>query len=345
MIDEYWTWIFYGYHSDELSHGSNKPIVVRCDECCQYRVVINKNYRDLCASCAKMGERHPFFGKKRPPFTEEHRRNLSISLNGREGIPHTEEWKHERSIAMMGENNPMYGKRGEETGMYGEHHNEASKHKISVANTGKHHNEASKHKMSVSRTGVKNPMYGRRGEDSPLFGRHHSEETKQKMSEAGIGRVFSDEHRNNMSLARIGKSLPPFTDDHKQKISIANTGYRRSEEHRQRQSARQQGIAYDEWEAFACEKKYCPKYDDACRESNREKYSRRCFICGLPESENVDKSGKQKKLSVHHVDMNKNQGCDGIKWKLIPVCLHHHLHSDLWKDRIVYLLEHVWNTY
>ena len=29
MIDEYWTFIFYGYHSDDLSYGSVKLVVVR----------------------------------------------------------------------------------------------------------------------------------------------------------------------------------------------------------------------------------------------------------------------------------------------------------------------------
>ena len=27
MIDEYWTWIFYGYHSNELLEKSHKKIV------------------------------------------------------------------------------------------------------------------------------------------------------------------------------------------------------------------------------------------------------------------------------------------------------------------------------
>ena len=39
--------------------------------------------------------------------------------------------------------------------------------------------------------------------------------------------------------------------------------------------------------------------------------------------------------------MNKNQGCDDIEWKLVPVCIHCHnkLHSELWEYRILYILK------
>ena len=82
-----------------------------------------------------------------------------------------------------------------------------------------------------------------------------------------------------------------------------------------------------------------------CRESNRKKYDRRCFLCGLSESENITSKGVLTKLAVHHVDMNKNQGCDNIRWKLIPVCLHHHgmIHTKTWESRIEYLLNNVWS--
>jgi Fe2+ or Zn2+ uptake regulation protein len=113
-----------------------------------------------------------------------------------------------------------------------------------------------------------------------------------------------------------------------------------------RQSSVLQGIPYDEWEEFAKDQLYCPKFDERCRESNREKYDRRCFVCGKPESENVLSSGKHIKLSVHHVDMNKAQGCDGHEWRLVPLCRHHHgssAHTPTWMARIQYLLTHVWS--
>jgi hypothetical protein len=104
-------------------------------------------------------------------------------------------------------------------------------------------------------------------------------------------------------------------------------------------SAAVQGISYDEWVGFAQDHPYCPKFDDECRESNREKYDRCCFLSGTTETENG------QKLSVHHCDMNKEQGCVGHIWKLVPLCRkwHSKSHTPTWTARIIYLLEHVWN--
>lgn len=112
-----------------------------------------------------------------------------------------------------------------------------------------------------------------------------------------------------------------------------------TEENRRRASARGQGITYDEWTHYAVKNdNYCPKFDDDCRESNRDKYDRRCFLCGKTEAEN------ERKLSVHHVDMNRDQGCNGHVWKLVPVCgsCHSKIHNLVWRARIEYLLQCVW---
>ena len=107
MIDEYWTWIFYGYHSDDLTSQSNRPIVAQCDGCCKYRVVKKQNYRDLCTSCSRKGRSHTpescrkisesKIGKKRPPFTEEHRKHMSEA--GKRRLPATEEAHRNMSAA------------------------------------------------------------------------------------------------------------------------------------------------------------------------------------------------------------------------------------------------------
>jgi len=119
----------------------------------------------------------------------------------------------------------------------------------------------------------------------------------------------------------------------KRKISATKKGKPKSEAEKQKYSAAKQGIPYDEWEAYACEKKYCPKFNDACRESNREKYGRECFICGKTEKANG------QKLSVHHVDMDKAQGCES-NWKLVPLCRSCHIaaHNDEIIARLGYLI-------
>ena len=62
------------------------------------------------------------------------------------------------------ENNPMYGK----------HHSEETKRKISEKATGRGHSEESKQKMSMQRTGVNNIMYGQT----------HTKEAKAKIAKA-----------------------------------------------------------------------------------------------------------------------------------------------------------------
>lgn len=127
-------------------------------------------------------------------------------------------------------------------------------------------------------------------------------------------------------------------------ISISLTGREISEKHKQHLSAANQGISYDEWENYASRKEYCPLFNEECRESNRNKYERCCFLTGLPEEENITSTGRQQKLAVHHVDMDKGQGCNGVKWKLVPICLKWHgkVHNELWEARIIWLLENIY---
>lgn len=85
---------------------------------------------------------------------------------------------------------------------------------------------------------------------------------------------------------------------------------------------------------------YCYKFNVDCREHNRDKYNRKCFFCDINEAD------CDRKHSIHHVDYNKNQGCDDTPdWKLIPLCRRCHgitggkqKNRDIWKARIIYLL-------
>ena len=91
--------------------------------------------------------------------------------------------------------------------------------------------------------------------------------------------------------------------------------------------------------------KYCYKFNEECREQNREKYNRECFFCGKTEEEN------ERKLSSHHADYNKNQGCDKTPdWKLVPLCISCHSMTGgnkenrvVWEARILYLHKEYWS--
>jgi len=81
---------------------------------------------------------------------------------------------------------------------------------------------------------------------------------------------------------------------------------------------------------------YCDKFDDERRESVRNKYDRRCFIC------NAHEDAFAKRLSVHHVDRNRDQGCNEVDWKLVPLCAscHAQAHHEPLMSRINYLVVH-----
>lgn len=305
MIDEYWTWMFYGYHSDELSHGSDKPIVARCDMCCKYRILHKKDYRELCVSCTQKGRKHSI----------ETKRKIG---DGNTGKYVSDETRQKISSSKKGG-----------------HLSEEHKQKISESNKGKIVSKETRLKMSKIHKG-----------------RKHTDETKQKISDSHKNRPpVSKETGRKISESLTGRTSPllgrPISEEHRQKISDANQGENNgfygkhhSKKTRRQISATKRCIAYDEWESFAKEYSYCPKFNEKCRESNREKYGRKCFLCGKNEEENGTK------LSVHHVDMNREQGC-GYEWKLVPLCAscHGKAHSKQWKSRIEYLLRNDVITY
>ena len=234
----------------------------------------------------------------------------------KKGSKHSPEARQKMSESRKGEKHYFFGKHHTEESkkkigetQKGRHHSEETRAKISVSNKGRHVSEESRKKMGESRKGDKNHM----------FGKHPTEETLQKMGESQKGRHHSKESRKKMSESRKNRWI--------------------TDETRQRTSATLQGIPYEEWIEFVNEKKYCKKFNKDCRESNRDKYNRECFICGKPEKDNVTKSGKMWKLSVHHVDMNRDQGCTA-DWKLVPLCIHCHAtaHNKVTEARIEYLL-------
>jgi len=55
-------------------------------------------------------------------------------------------------------------------------------------------------------------------------GRKHSEETKLKMSLAHKGKIFSDDHKKNLSKAQKLRKRSPLSEETKRKISYSNRG-------------------------------------------------------------------------------------------------------------------------
>ena len=72
--------------------------------------------------------------------------------------------------------------------MYGKHHSEDAKKKISEANKGHSVSDEVRQKIREAQTGARNNNYGKRGELSPLFGKPLSDKTKAKIANANKGK-------------------------------------------------------------------------------------------------------------------------------------------------------------
>lgn len=99
-----------------------------------------------------------------------------------------------------------------------------------------------------------------------------------------------------------------------------NKGKELSGEHKQKIS----GENSCHWKGGTSFEPYCPKFNEKKREEIRNKYDRKCYLCGKDEKNNITKTNKLRKLSVHHTDFDKEQGCNGKTWKLVPLCMSCH---------------------
>ena len=69
MILEEETFEKFGYYPSTLSRGSNKKIIVICDECLKQRIIQRNQYHTLCRSCSHKGEKNINFGKTGNEFS------------------------------------------------------------------------------------------------------------------------------------------------------------------------------------------------------------------------------------------------------------------------------------
>ena len=172
------------------------------------------------------------------------------------------------------------------------------------------------------------------GENNPMFGKTHTEESKIKNRMAHIGKTLSKEHKAKLSERMTGENHPLYgklhSEEHKAKISAAMTGRTLSEEHkakistawtpekRAKSSAARIGKYTGEnggnWRGGISFEPYCSKFNNQLKESIRNCDNRTCVLCGTSEIQNG------QRLSVHHIDSNKAQGCSGVPWYLCALC-------------------------
>jgi hypothetical protein len=195
---------------------------------------------------------------------------------------------------------------------------------------GKHHTPETLEKMrnstprevrSTRVSGEKNPMFGRKhseetkekirksrigkysGKNSPLYGKPKSKDHCKKISEAKIKNYVKEKHPN------FGKHHPPKT---LEKMRNVKLGKKASEETIKKLS----GENASAWKGGTSFMPYCPKFNKKRKKAVREFFNNLCICTGEPSYD--------KELSVHHIDHDKEQGCNGKPFNLIPLNSEHH---------------------
>jgi len=105
-------------------------------------------------------------------------------------------------------------------------------------------------------------------------------------------------------------------------------------------SKRMSGENHPAWKGGISFGKYCPKFNNKIKKEIREKYNNCDYISGLHK--NICNNGLN--LDVHHIDYDKEQGCNEKKWQLIPLSRSNHTKTnynrEFWNKLFIYALEY-----
>ncbi len=138
----------------------------------------------------------------------------------------------------------------------------------------------------------------------------------------GKSGVYSKETLEKMRLKKLGKKL---SEEHRLKMGLARMGHKVSEETRFKISKSNRGENHWNWMGGKSQE-YPLGWNRTFREQIRQRDNYKCQICSCPETE------CRNKLSVHHIDYNKNNL--DIK-NLISLC--HSCHTKTNSKRVYWL--------
>jgi hypothetical protein len=221
------------------------------------------------------------------------------------------------------------------------HHTEETKQKISISNTGKKRtkeqletlskshkgrvawnkglsaSDETKKKMSISRKKqIRTPETVKKIADKNR-GKKRSVEFCVRNAELQRGRKQTPETIAKRVQSQKGKPKKPHSGD-------SRIGTHRPIEVRKKISDKLSGSNNPKWKGGISNISYCFKFNDIFKEYIRNKFNRTCFICNKHEENNVTKTGKIIKLSIHHVDYDKLDICNGKSWPFVPLCMQCH---------------------
>lgn len=178
-----------------------------------------------------------------------------------------------------------------------------------------------------------------RGEKHPLYGKHLSIETREKISLSHKGQISPLKGKDiwaDKNHPWIGKH---HTEETKQLISMKRKGQQSPKKGKQQLATT--GDRNPSWQGGTSFLPYCYKFNNNLKEEIRNNYDRTCLNCGLKEEDNVAPSGHKKRLAVHHVTYDKQQGCKTQVITLVPLCNSCHGRTQAnrkqWEGHLMYL--------
>lgn len=223
---------------------------------------------------------------------------------------------------------------------------------------GKKHSEETIEKMRKAKIG----MYD--GSKNPFYGKTHSDKTTELLKEIALNRPEShnkkiSESCKGRSVWNKGKKVDETTRNHLKQIAGNSLGIKRSEETKRKLREAHTGKLFTEkhcknisesrkgkgkgernanWNGGVSFAPYCNKFDERRKKAVRNFFKNRCICCGKHVTENIVKTFGQIEHSVHHVDHDKEQGCGGKNFQLVPLCIECHTkelhHQQEYKDYI-----------
>jgi len=157
------------------------------------------------------------------------------------------------------------------------------------------------------------------GDKNPMFGVKQSAETIEKRISKLRGRACSEETKRKISVKNSGENNGQWKGIPFMKIcETCGIEFRRNNGNINQRfcsiKCARQGEYNSAWKDGASFEPYCPKFNFEMKEKIRNRDNRVCVLCGKSEIENG------QRLSVHHIDGDKMQGCNGKKWYLSSLC-------------------------
>lgn len=336
----------FGYYPRDLSSGSHKRIIVKCDECGKVKESEKKQYRALCRSCTMRGNRNPMYG---------------ISLRGEEhhnwqGGPVERRCIKCGKIFLVSQYKVKNGK-----GLFCSRECYAlaqSENSNGKNNPNWHGGRIQRICQKCGKVFKVNPSVIKAGngkfcsQKCARSARITKQETRDKISIAGKGKIVSETTRKKISDTHKGEKnwawkggLTKCTCEVCRKIfeippSLIKKG-RRKYCSRKCMGAANTGKKNPNWKNGASFEPYCYKFNEQFKQYIRTKFGNVCFLCGKTEEENG------KHLCVHHVDYRKSCGCvntkeekksDDSSCQFVPLCISCNskvnFNRDLWERRI-----------